>query len=334
LEDHDDDDGDEETVFPVPHESGVVIRALVDCVMLQSRMDNKEPRKHLLYSIYSWRRRMGELIRCASFLGFEHIQSLCDESMRERSSIQSWRYDIGMMLKNETFVSNDLVQFFAKKLAYDRIDENQLSQWVSHHVMDSWWYESTVEKKAFLYRRMRELLKWDGLAVYGRVSSDRVVEFNNYVPCSLSQYLFANGYTEVVTRHKLISEFLEFGVDILYGLQGIGPKDMSRLIYLLQTVPEALQARLLMNLKDSSTSWHAGRYRTNSVLTDAYWHDVQHNKPQVAPLENYISGKYAIEQGEALSTLVSESTNKLITKVADAFGMREDIFRCVFSFSF
>ena len=331
-------DGDE-VVFPVPYESGVVMRALQDCDVLQKRLSSphsSDTRKCILETIYRWRRRMGELIRCCSYLGFADIQALCDESMRERSSIATWRRDMGGLLKMESFVPSDLVEFFVEKLDYDRIHEHQLSQWMNQKVMDQMWDDSIFDTKVFLYRRLRELLKWDGLGVYGNVDSERKVNicyaYYSTQSCVLGRYFFGNCYTKASSRHKLMKVFLDFDVDFVSGLSYFHARDMSRLVYLLQTVSESVQGRLLDNIARSQ-SLLITRLQSH-VLTARYWRDSVNEGTTDAPLREYIVGADAVVEGASVADQVSESTNALITKVAKALGHRDDIFRCVFASSF
>ena len=333
LDDHDDDD--DEVVFPVPYESGVVIRALVDCLMIHRRLDSAEPRKGVLYSVYRWRRRMGELIRCCSYLGFAEIQELCDESMRERSSIGAWERDIGVMLKKASFVPSELVAFFEDKLDYDRIHEHQLSQWIGQCVMDRWWHDAIFETKVFLYRRLRELLNWDGLGVYGRVTSDRKVydSYRYYAKSVLGRYFYVNGYTAASVRHELLKEFLDFDVDLLRGQNYFNAADMSRFFSLLQTVSESVQGRILDNIALSTSGAMISRLQSH-VLTDQFWRDLLSGEGTKASLSEYVVGENAMAEGANVAAHVSESTNVLIAKVAKALRCREDIFRCVFAYSF
>jgi len=97
--------------------------------------------QQVLKTVYRWRTRLGYLISTASFFDWRMLQNLGDAVMKFRVE-NSYAKDIKEMLfftyRDSENKTESLLDYFVRKLKYDKIHFEMVASWVTQSIMNEW----------------------------------------------------------------------------------------------------------------------------------------------------------------------------------------------------
>jgi len=216
------------SLFPLSRNAGVSLRALRDSVDVYSLLlRDAGGRSAALQLMRFWRRRMGELIRCSTYMGFSVVQNVCDESMRSRISIDSWNSELREIFLHKASTVEKVLDFFVGRLDYVRIHSEQLSSWIPAAVVDAWWADLFLCQRQRFYCRAKQVLNWKPAATW--------VQGGGLL-------FLANLSYGIGTRCELLKLFMEDGVVLIDKARIVQPRQFRSLFRFMLLINEE-QAR-------------------------------------------------------------------------------------------
>tara|TARA_B110000211_G_scaffold176861_1_gene199928 strand:+ start:2250 stop:3461 length:1212 start_codon:yes stop_codon:yes gene_type:complete len=146
--------------YPVLNVEGVTKKSIEDCILLYhlskkligsfGNQDFKwryysknNTMQKVLRTVYRWRSRLGYLISTAGFFGWRLVQNLADAVMKYRVEHSYSKDLIFHLLSNgsDKYKNEKLLDFFVKKLQYERIHFDMLSVWITQKILNEWVYK-------------------------------------------------------------------------------------------------------------------------------------------------------------------------------------------------
>lgn len=151
--------------IPLMADTVVTPDSIQDCISLYEQMKNSKllghmwdsdeaywrysheiPRMRLITRVYRWRRRLGMLLATSGFFGWTHIQDLVDCIIRQRVST-SWASALQTLIfsnMSDIAKATQILDFFTKKLSFDRIHKEMFTSWISKRVLNEWFAQHSV----------------------------------------------------------------------------------------------------------------------------------------------------------------------------------------------
>jgi hypothetical protein len=304
------DDSGRLSLFPLPRNAGVPIRALHDSVNVHKLLQ-LEPhgRTRAIALMRFWRRRMGELIRCSTYMGFSTVQDVCDESMRSRMAIDAWNTELRNIFLHHSFTVDKVLDFFVGRLDYERIHSEQLSSWVSTTVVDKWWGGLYLNQRPDFYRRATAHLNW----------KPRSESWCGGALIFLSNFGYA-----VRARCELLKLLMADGVVLIDKGSSVQPRDMRTILRFLLLISkdqaDAAISKIAADPTEMLLPKTAGGVRR---LARQSWRAIVAD----GGFENDML------QGEVVVEHLSDRALEVLGALADAFNIPRRVFMGVYSFA-
>lgn len=285
------------SLFPLPRNAGVSLRALRDSVDVYELLEQQHGHSEALRLVRFWRRRMGELVRCSTYMGFTAVQNICDESICARMSIQSWNSELREIFLCRKFTVDKVLDFFADRLDYERIHSEQLSSWVPTTIVDAWWEGLFMGQRKHFYRHAKAVLNWKPSAAW--VKDGGLL------------YLASFGYA-ARNRCELLKLFLEDGVVLVNKAHTLGPSEMRALLRFMLLINEELARVAVARIAADPTK----------MMLAASWRQAI-KQPAFATQQR---------RGEEQVSCMSANARAMLDALADAFKIPRGVFLGVYAY--
>ena len=286
------------SLFPLSRNAGVSLRALRDSVDVYSLLlRDAGGRSAALHLMRFWRRRMGELIRCSTYMGFSVVQNVCDESMRSRISIDSWNSELREIFLHKASTVEKVLDFFVGRLDYERIHSEQLSSWIPAAVVDAWWAGLYLSQRKRFYCRAKLVLNWKPAATW---EQDGGLLF-------LAQ--FAYGVSE---RCELLKLFMEDGVVLIDKTRTVRPSQVRSLFRFMLLINEEQARAAVAKIAADPTE----------MMLPVSWRTI---------IESGVSWANEQRMGEYAASMMSANARAMLDALADAFKIPRSTFRAVYA---
>ena len=243
------------TRFIIRDTRAVTQAGVADCIMLY-RCASKEMRAE---TIKHWRHRLGSLISTAAYFGWVEVLELADARMRERCSSPVWYRGLRAMCIGPDFDKDNLLDWFAEKLNYDRLHWDMICVWINGDMLYEWW-------DGWVPGSLRVLVHERYVEHFGF----RLNEHCSRTPLRMISIGFMNN---MIYQTALLRSFVKNGVKLLDTREGrvrnIEVHTMNSMLRICTVLQDSDYQALIANMQDTNASaiiYHGGQ-RIN--ITDA-----------------------------------------------------------------